>query len=167
MPGDPCWLTGSVVLAWLWSRATGFGLGWAGLGLKKFQARPKAKSLAWPKPWPASVTVCLLANDIFLFSLHHWTHLLFSMFSYKWVHCLLLFNSLNTSLIELWPHAILLSYHWKGNSLSLILAYYYVLICRQLSLYYPILSYQLRVPVYSLYSCLFHNLLRLCVLWYK
>jgi hypothetical protein len=30
----------SVVLAWLWPGATGFGL-------RTFQARPKAKSLAW------------------------------------------------------------------------------------------------------------------------
>ena len=48
-----------------------------------------------------SVMICLLSNGIFLFSLHHWTHLLFGMFFYDWIHCLLLFNSSNTSFIEL------------------------------------------------------------------
>ena len=56
-----------------------------------------------------------------------------------------------------------LIYHWKGNSILLILAYYYVLIWGQLSSYYLILLYQLHVPAYSSYSYLFHSLLCLRV----
>ena len=48
-----------------------------------------------------NVTICLLASSVFLFSLHCRTHLLFGMFSYDWIHCLLLFDSLNVSFIEL------------------------------------------------------------------
>ena len=47
------------------------------------------------------VTVCLLANGVFLFSFHRHTHLLFGMYSYNWICCLLLFDSSNTVLIEL------------------------------------------------------------------
>ena len=47
------------------------------------------------------VTVCLLYHDIFLFSFLRCTHLLFSMCSYDWVHCLILLSSLNSSFIEL------------------------------------------------------------------
>ena len=57
-----------------------------------------------PRVWlyeGGNVTICLLASGVFLFSLHHRTHLLFGMFSYDWIHCLLLFDSLNVSFIEL------------------------------------------------------------------
>ena len=48
-----------------------------------------------------NVTVCLLTNGVFLLSLHQRTHLLFGMFSYDWIHCILLFDSLHVSLIKL------------------------------------------------------------------
>ena len=54
-----------------------------------------------------NVMVCLLANSVFLFSFYRRTHHLFGMFSYNWIHCLLLFDSSNTVLIELWLHAVL------------------------------------------------------------
>ena len=54
-----------------------------------------------------NVMVCLLADGVFLFSFYRRTHDLFGMFSYNWIHCLLLFDSSNTVLIELWLHAIL------------------------------------------------------------
>ena len=62
-----------------------------------------------------NVTICLLASGVFLFSLHRRTHLLFGMFSYDWIHCLLLFDSLNVSFIELHiiPHTVLISYYQK------------------------------------------------------
>ena len=47
------------------------------------------------------VMICLLTSGIFLFSFHCQTHLLFGIFFYDWIHCLLLFNSLNVSLFEL------------------------------------------------------------------
>ena len=48
-----------------------------------------------------NVTVCLLYHGIFLFSSLHHTHLLFGMFSYDWVHSLILLSSLNSSFIKL------------------------------------------------------------------
>ena len=51
--------------------------------------------------WWVIVMICLLTSGIFLFSFHCQTHLLFGIFSYDWIHCLLLFNSLNVSLFEL------------------------------------------------------------------
>ena len=48
-----------------------------------------------------NVTICLLTSGIFLFSLHCWTHLLFGMCSYDWVHCLILLGSSNSTFIEL------------------------------------------------------------------
>ena len=52
------------------------------------------------KDW-VSVMIYLLTSGVFLFSFLCWTHLLFGMFSYNWIHCLLLFDLLNVSLIEL------------------------------------------------------------------
>ena len=48
-----------------------------------------------------NVTVCLLYHGTFLFSFLRRTHLLFGMFSYDWVHSLILLSSLNSSFIEL------------------------------------------------------------------
>ena len=48
-----------------------------------------------------AVTICLLANGVFLFSLYCHTHILFSMYSYDWIYCLLLFDSSNISFIFL------------------------------------------------------------------
>ena len=49
----------------------------------------------------ATVTVCLLYHGIFLFSFLRRTHLLFGMFSYNWVHSLILLSPLNSSFIKL------------------------------------------------------------------
>ena len=48
-----------------------------------------------------NVTVCLLHHGTFLFSFLRRTHLLFGMFSYDWVHSLILLSSSNSSFIEL------------------------------------------------------------------
>ena len=48
-----------------------------------------------------NVTIGLLTSGIFLFSLLRWTHLLFGMCSYNWVHCLILLDSSNSVFIEL------------------------------------------------------------------
>ena len=47
------------------------------------------------------VTVCLLYHGTFLFSFLRRTYLLFGMFSYDWVHSLILLSSSNSSFIEL------------------------------------------------------------------
>ena len=47
------------------------------------------------------VTVHLLYHGIFLFSVLHRTHALFGMYSYDWIHTLILLSSLNSSFIEL------------------------------------------------------------------
>ena len=52
-------------------------------------------------PVVPAVTVCLLYHGIFLFSFLRRTHLLFGMFSYDWVHSLILLSPLNSSFIEL------------------------------------------------------------------
>ena len=49
--------------------------------------------------WP--VTVHLLYHGIFLFSVLRRTHMLFGMYSYDWIHTLILLSSLNSSFIEL------------------------------------------------------------------
>ena len=48
-----------------------------------------------------NVTVHLLSHGIFLFSVLRRTHLLFGMYSYDWIHTLILLSSLNSSFIEL------------------------------------------------------------------
>ena len=48
-----------------------------------------------------NVTVCLLYHGIFLFSFLCRTHLLFGMYSYDWIHYLILLSPLNSSFIEL------------------------------------------------------------------
>ena len=48
-----------------------------------------------------NVTVHLLYHGIFLFSFLRRTHMLFGMYSYDWIHTLILLSSLNSSLIEL------------------------------------------------------------------
>ena len=48
-----------------------------------------------------AVTVHLLYHGIFLFSVLRRTHLLFGMYSYNWIHTLILLSSLNSSFIEL------------------------------------------------------------------
>ena len=48
-----------------------------------------------------SVTVHLLYHGIFLFSVLRRTRLLFGMYSYNWIHTLILLSSLNSSFIEL------------------------------------------------------------------
>ena len=48
-----------------------------------------------------NVTVCLLYHGILLLSFLRHTHLLFGMFSYDWVHSLILLSPLNSSFIEL------------------------------------------------------------------
>ena len=48
-----------------------------------------------------NVTVHLLHHGIFLFSFLRRTHLLFGMYSYDWVHTLILLSSLNSSFVEL------------------------------------------------------------------
>ena len=50
---------------------------------------------------PHTVTVHLLYHGIFLFSVLRCTHLLFGMYSYDWIHTLILLSSLNSSFIEL------------------------------------------------------------------
>ena len=47
------------------------------------------------------VTVHLLYHGIFLFSFLRRTPLLFGMYSYDWIHTLILLSSLNSSFIEL------------------------------------------------------------------
>ena len=47
------------------------------------------------------VTVYLLYHGTFLFSFLRRTRLLFGMYSYDWIHSLILLNSLNSSFIEL------------------------------------------------------------------
>ena len=51
--------------------------------------------------WAGAVTMCLLYHGTFLFSYLRRTHLLFGMFSYDWIHSLVLLSSLNSSFIEL------------------------------------------------------------------
>ena len=48
-----------------------------------------------------NVTVHLLYHGIFLFSFLHRTHLLFGMYSYDWIHTMILLSSLNSSFVEL------------------------------------------------------------------
>ena len=48
-----------------------------------------------------NVTVHLLYHGIFLFSVLRRTHMLFGMYSYDWIHTLILLSSLNSSFIEL------------------------------------------------------------------
>ena len=48
-----------------------------------------------------TVTVHLLHHGIFLFSFLRRTHLLFGMYSYDWIHTLILWSSLNSSFVEL------------------------------------------------------------------
>ena len=48
-----------------------------------------------------NVTVHLLYHVIFLFSVLRRTHVLFGMYSYDWIHTLILLSSLNSSFIEL------------------------------------------------------------------
>ena len=48
-----------------------------------------------------NVTVYLLYHGTFLFSFSRCTHLLFGMFSYEWVHSLILLSPSNSSFIEL------------------------------------------------------------------
>ena len=72
---------------------------------------------------PPTVTICLLTNGVFLFSLHRRTHLLFGMFTYDWIYCLLLFDSLNTSFIELYPTLFFPLTTGRGDFLLLIFAY--------------------------------------------
>ena len=48
-----------------------------------------------------NVTVFLLTNGIFLLSFLRRSHILFSMCSYDWVHCLILLSPLNSSFIKL------------------------------------------------------------------
>ena len=48
-----------------------------------------------------SVTVHLLYHGIFLFSFLRRTHMLFGMYSYDWIHTLILLSPLNSSFIEL------------------------------------------------------------------
>ena len=48
-----------------------------------------------------NVTVHLLYHGIFLFSVLHRTHMVFGMYSYDWIHTLILLSSLNSSFIEL------------------------------------------------------------------
>ena len=50
---------------------------------------------------PKHVTVHLLHHGIFLFSFLRRSHLLFGMYSYDWIHTLILLSSLNSSFIEL------------------------------------------------------------------
>ena len=47
------------------------------------------------------VTVHLLHHGILLFSFLRRTHLLFGMYSYDWIHTLILLSSLNSSFVEL------------------------------------------------------------------
>ena len=47
------------------------------------------------------VTVHLHYHDIFLFSVLRRTHVLFGMYSYDWIHTLILLSSLNSSFVEL------------------------------------------------------------------
>ena len=47
------------------------------------------------------VTVHLLYHGIFLFSVLRRTHLLFGMYSYDWIHTMILLSSLNSSFVEL------------------------------------------------------------------
>ena len=47
------------------------------------------------------VTIHLLSHGIFLLSFLRRTHLLFGMYSYDWIHCLILLSSLNSSFIKL------------------------------------------------------------------
>ena len=51
--------------------------------------------------WSDSVTVHLLYHGIFLFYVLRRTHMLFGMYSYNWIHTLILLSSLNSSFIEL------------------------------------------------------------------
>ena len=48
-----------------------------------------------------NVTICLLTHGIFLFSFFRHTHILFSICSYDWIHCLILLSSSKSSFIEL------------------------------------------------------------------
>ena len=48
-----------------------------------------------------NVTVHLLHRGIFLFSFLRRTHLLFGMYSYDWIHTMILLSSLNSSFVEL------------------------------------------------------------------
>ena len=48
-----------------------------------------------------NVTVRLLYHGIFLFSVLCCTHMLFGVYSYDWIHTLILLSSLNSSFIEL------------------------------------------------------------------
>ena len=47
------------------------------------------------------VTVCLLYHGIFLFLFLRHTHLLFGIYSYDWIQCLILLSPFNSSFIEL------------------------------------------------------------------
>ena len=98
---------------------------WLRYSASYHQVEPKAQwHLQTAMPYlMAVVMICLFANGVFLFSLHCQTHLFFGMFTYNWIHCLLLFDSLNTSFIKLQPHTVLSSYHQKGNSLLLSFPY--------------------------------------------
>ena len=51
--------------------------------------------------WEVDVTVHLLYHGIFLFSFLRRTPLLFGMYSYDWIHTLILLSSLNSSFVEL------------------------------------------------------------------
>ena len=55
----------------------------------------------WPMLVEDVVTVHLLYHGIFLFSVLRRTHMLFGMYSYNWIHTLILLSSLNSSFIEL------------------------------------------------------------------
>ena len=48
-----------------------------------------------------NVTVHLLYQGIFLFSFLRRTHMLFGMYSYDWIHTLILLSSSNSSFVEL------------------------------------------------------------------
>ena len=48
-----------------------------------------------------NVTICLLTHGIFLLSFFRYTHILFGMCSYDWIHCLILLGPSNSSFIEL------------------------------------------------------------------
>ena len=61
-----------------------------------------------------SVTVHLLHHGIFLFSFLRHTHLLFGMYSYDWIHTLILLSSSNSSFVELWPAPFSFRYYRTG-----------------------------------------------------
>ena len=70
-----------------------------------------------------NVMIYLLTSDVFLFSFLCWTHLLFGMFSYNWIHCLLLFDLLMFLLLNCNASHCSYSLSLEETPLLLILAY--------------------------------------------